>query len=187
MEINKYTDIVGVVTTEAIVEGRMVLLTSHALTHDFGSREDLMGVKLPDTSAEAAKAKFCIAFALDNRPTPLVNDYPAYPYAIRGGFDQSANVPFTASVYLTHPGNMTVPQTVASGQLALAFDKGVFTVTSGNFVYSADLVAGAPLGVADTATDGEAEAGKLKYDAAGTIAVVERFDSTNMLLTFRTL
>jgi hypothetical protein len=187
MEINKYTDIVGVVTTEAIVEGRMVLLTSHAQSHDFGSRVDLMGVKLPDTTAEAAKAKFCIAFALDNRPTPLTNSYPAMPFALRGGFDQAANVPYAATIYLTHPGNMTVPQTVPSGELALAFDKGVFTVPSGHFIYSATLVAGAPLTVADTASDGAAEAGKLKYAANGTIAVVERFNAEDFSLTFRTL
>ena len=181
MEINKYTDIVGVVSTQAIVEGRMVLLTSQATSYDFGSRTDLMGVNLPATSAEALKAKFCIAFALDNRPTPLVNSYPAYDFALRGGFDQTANVPYTATIYLTHPGNMTVPQTIASGVLALAFDKGVFTVTSGNFVYSANLVPGAPLAVADTATDGASEAGKLKYASDGTIAVVERFDADNFL------
>lgn len=187
MEINKYTDIVGVVTTEAIVEGRMVLLTSHNQSYDFGSRVDLPGVKLPATSAEAAKAKFCVAFALDNRPTPLVNSYPSLTFALRDGFGQTANVPFTASIYLTHPGNMTVPQTVASGALALAFDKGVFTVPSGSFIYSANLVPGAPLAVADTATNGATEAGKLKYDANGAVAVVERFDSTNFTLTFRTL
>ena len=187
MEINKYTDIVGVVTTEAIVEGRMVLLTSHAQSHDFGSRADLMGVKLPADATEATKAKFCIAFALDNRPTPLVNSYPEVPFALRGGFDQPANVPYTAQIYLTHPGNMTVPQTVASGSLALAFDKGVFTVPSGHFVYSANLVPGAPLEVLNVADDTAAEAGKLAYNASGTIAVVERFNATDFSLTFRTL
>ena len=57
MEINKYTDITGVVTAEAIPEGRMVLLTDHSQTHDYGSREDLPAVKLPDDSTEAAAAR----------------------------------------------------------------------------------------------------------------------------------
>lgn len=187
MEINKYTDIIGVVATESIVEGRMVVLTAANATHDFGSREDLMGVKLPANSTEAAKARYVLAFALDNRPTPLLETIPSYSYALRkGGWDQTSNVPFTASVYLSHPGNMTVPQTVASGSLALAFDRGVFTVTSGNFVYSANLVPGAPLTVSNTSDHG-ADSGKLRYDASGAIGIVERFDSTNFTLTFRTL
>jgi len=184
MEINKYTDIIGVVTTEDIVEGRMVLLTSHSQSHDFGSREDLPGVKLPTSSDEAAEAKYVLAFALDNRPTPLMT-IPSYSYALRRGWDQTANVPFSTTVYLSHPGNMSAPQTVSSGELALAFDDGVFTVTSGAFIYSADIVnPGAHLSVAYSPSS---DAGKLQYAASGGVAVVERFNATTFELTFRTL
>ncbi len=45
MEINHYGDtILGVVATEDIVEGRMVLLTNHSYSEDFGSMEELPGV-----------------------------------------------------------------------------------------------------------------------------------------------
>lgn len=185
MEINKYQDITGVVTTEDIPEGRMVLVVGHSESYDFGSREDLPGVKLPDTTVEGTKARFCITWAVDNTKPPLYQPYPSFDYALRHGFDQSQNVPFTAKVHLTQP-SMTEGQTIPSGYLALAFGPGVFTVPSGSFVYSDTLATpGAFLVVANTADDGAGEAGKLKYSATATFAQVERYDSTNNALTFR--
>lgn len=185
MEIRKYQDIIGVVTTEDIKEGRMVLLTAHSQSHDFGSREDIPGVKKPDDTTEAALAKYVIAFAVSLDPAPIYNPYPAFDYALRGGFDQAANVPFNAQVYLTHPGNMR-GQTIPSGSLALAFGGGVYTVWSGEFSYSANIVPGARLGVMDTASDSEADAGKLEYVASGGIATVIQYNSSTGDLTFRT-
>lgn len=188
MEVRKYTDIVGGVATQDIVEGRMVLLVPQSTSYNFGSREDLPGFKLPSNTTEAAQAKFVSAFALDNRPLPLVDSYPSYPWALRmGGFDQTRNTPFTATMRMTYPANDSEPQTIASGSLMLGFDDGVFTVTSGNFIYNANLAPGAHLVVADATTDGAANAGKLKYSASPGIAVVEEFDADNMVLTFRTL
>jgi len=188
MEVNKYTDIMGVVATQDIPEGRMVLITAQSTSHNFGSREDLVGIKLPANSAEAGRAKYVVAFALDNRPLPLVDSYPALDWAMRhGGWDRPRNAPFNANIKLTYPANDDDVQTVMSGSLALAFDKGVFSVTSGNFVYSASLVPGAHLVVANTADDGASNAGKLKFSASAGVAVVERLDTDRMILTFRTL
>ena len=189
MEINKMHDVIGVVTNEAIPEGRMVLLASNITgTYDFGSRGDLPGVKLPDDSTEAGRALYTIAFSVDNRSLPVYEATPAFTYALRdGGFDQASNVPFSATVHLTHPGNK-IGQTIPSGALALAYEKGVFTVPSGAYVYNASLeTAGARLIVANAADDTAAEAGKLKYSASGTVAVVERFNSSNKELTYRVL
>jgi len=184
MEINKYTDITGVLTTEAIPEGRMVLLTSHSQSHDYGSREDLPGVKLPDDSTEAAAARFCLTFAVDNTEPPIFIPMPTVANtSLRYGFDGAANVPFNADVHLTPLSNkkgLTIP----SGYLALAFGPGVFTVWSGEYVYSADVVPGAFLAVADTSSDSEADAGKLKYSASATFAQVMEVDS-DLNLTFR--
>jgi hypothetical protein len=195
MEINKYTDIIGVVVTEDIVEGRMVLLCSAATTvgtgPDFGSQKDLMGVRVPQSTAEALKAKYIVTWPVSNAQATseikMLVPMPAFTYSLRkGGWDQAANVPFAATIYLTYPGNQE-NVTIPSGYLALAFDRGVFTVPSGQFVYSANLVPGAPLEVLNTGDDGAPSAGKLAYNSAGTIAVVERYDSTDNSLTFRTL
>lgn len=191
MEINKYTDIVGVVATTDIPEGRMVLLTSHVWDHNFGSKVDLPGVKLPADSTEAGFAKYCLTWPVNNSNAEgaikMFIPQPSFAWALRAGaWDQASNVPFNATVYLTYPGHQE-GVTIPSGFQALAFDRGVFTVPSGAFIYSADLVAGAPLEVLNTGDDGADSSGKLAYNAAGTIAVVERFDSDAYSLTFRTL
>ena len=186
MEIRKYVDIEGVVVTEDIVEGRMVLFTSHSWDHDFGSWSDLKGVKLPDTSAEAARAYYVLGFAVDNSLLPIYEPTPSLSYATRMGFESSANVPFTAKAYLTHPANM-VGQTIPSGTLALAFAGGVFTVPSGAYIYNANLATpGTFLVVANANDDSEADAGKLKYSATAGVAIVERYNSDTNELTFRT-
>jgi hypothetical protein len=191
MEINKYTDIMGAVTGEAIPEGRMVIMTSHSQSHDFGSRVDLPAVRLPADATEALRARFCITWPVNNAnaegPIKMFIPTPSFAWALRrGGWDQAANVPFNADVYLTYPGHQE-GVVIPSGWLALAFDRGVFTVPSGHFVYSANLLTGAPLEVLNKADDGVANAGLLAYNAAGTIAVVERFDLNAYSLTFRTL
>lgn len=195
MEINKYTDIVGVVVVEDIPEGRMVCFTENTPGgHNFGSRTDLPGVKLPDTAAEAARARFIVTWTVNNAnaegPITLFIPTPSFDWALRrGGWDQSENVPFDAAVHLTWPGQrhgVTIP----SGYQALAFDDGVFTVPSGSWEYNANAeIPGAPLRVMNTADDSEADAGRLAFDAAGTatVARVERFDSDTGDLTFRTL
>ncbi len=192
MEINKYTDIIGVVTGEDIPEGRMVILTGHSENYDFGSKVDLPGVRLPADSTEAANAKYCLTWPVSNAnaegPIKMFIPTPSFTYALRrGGWDQNSNVPFSAYVHLTYPGHKE-GVIIPSGYQALAFDRGVFTVPSGHFVYSAELATpGAKLEVLNKADDGASEAGKLAYSASGAIAVVERFDLEEYSLTFRTL
>lgn len=191
MEINKYTDIIGVVACGDVVEGRMVILTSHSSSYDFGSRADLMGVRVPANDTEAGKAKYIVTWPVNNAQVTddikMLVPMPSYDWSLRrGGWDQVGNVPFSSTIYLTYPGNQN-GVTIPSGYLALAFDKGVFTVPSGAFVFAAGIMAaGAPLEVLNVADDG-ADAGKLAYASGGTIAVVERFNSEDGSLTFRTL
>ena len=193
MEINKYTDITGVVTAQAIVEGRMVLLVANdeganSVDYNFGSRVDLPGARLPMTAAEAEKAHFVIAFAVDNTKPPIYQPYPSYDFALRGGFDTPSNVPFSADIHMT-PFSMKIGLTIPSGVPALAFGPGVFTVPSGNFIYSANMqVPGTWLDVNNVEGDGAAVAGMLEEDAdgsSGKFAQVERFDVEAWALTFR--
>ena len=191
MEINKYTDIIGVIACGDIVEGRMVILTSHGSSYDFGSRADLFGARLPASDTEAGKAKYIITWPVNNSQVTddikMLVPMPSYNWSLRqGGWDQVGNVPFTSKIYLTYPGNQN-GVTIPSGYQALAFDRGVFTVYSGGFVFAAGIMAaGAPLEVLNTTDDG-ANGGKLAYASGGTIAIVERFNSEDGSLTFRTL
>lgn len=188
MEINHYGDtILGVVLTANTVEGRMVLLTSHSWDKDYGSLTDLPGAKVPATSDEAIRARYVVTWAQDNQSLPLYSPQPSFSYALRYGFDQAANAPFAATVYLTKPGQQE-GLTIPSGSAALAFGEGIYTVPSGAYVYSAEVeVPGNPLAVADTATDGAGEAGKLKYSVTNPVAEVYHFDSTSSKLTFKIL
>jgi hypothetical protein len=188
MELNRFEDVLGVIPTEDIVEGRFVVLTSHTWSYDFGSQEDLPGAKLPATAEEATRAKFILTWAVDNRPTPIMNPTPAMAYALRGGFDQAANAPFATTVYLTHPGNQE-GLTITSGTPSLAFTEGTFTLPSGAYVYSSNIIVpGAALMICDTASDGAPSAGKPKYtatNAVGVIGFTERYDTTTGALTIR--
>jgi hypothetical protein len=161
----------------------MVLMTSHSKSYDFGSYEDLPGVKLPSDATEAAKAKYVLGFAQTNETPPIYRPAPGYNYALRYGFEQNPNTPFSATVYLTNP-SVQEGLTVPSGTLAVAYGDGVFTVPSGSFVYSSNLATpGAPLVVEYSGSD----AGKLKYGTSNVVAEVVHFDSTNFKLTFKLL
>ena len=187
MEINHYGDtLLGLVLQEDVVEGRMLLLTTNVHSRNFGSQSDLPGAKLPDNATEASRAKFCVAFEQDNRSLPLYQPHPSFDWALRYGFDQDANAPFSATVYLTHPG-VQVGQTIPSGQGAVGFgDESIITVPSGAYVYSAEIaVPGTYLEVANTNDDGAGSAGKLMVGTTAPVAEVVRFNSDNDRLTFR--
>jgi hypothetical protein len=187
MELNDYDKVLGVITTADVVEGRFVVLTSHTFNQDFGSSVDLPGVKIPSTAEEAKRARYCITWKIDNRQTPIYA-VPQMNFATRGGFDQAANAPFATTVYLTHPGQQE-GLTIPSGNTALAFTEGTFTLPSGSYVYSQPIsVPGCLIMVCDTASDGAPSAGKpkaLATDAVGAIGETVMFDGTNSKLTIK--
>jgi hypothetical protein len=188
MEINQFKDVVGVIPTQDITEGRFVVLTPHTFSADFGSLVDLPGVKLPATAEEAKRARYCLTWKVDNRPTPIYA-VPSMAFALRGGFDQTANAPFATTVYLTHPGNQE-QLVIASGVTSLAYGDGVFTLQSGDYIDSADIHnPGAAIVIQDTTTAGGAtHSGKPKYAAtyvAGVVGETVGYDATTQRLTIR--
>jgi len=188
MEINKYSDIVGVVLVKDTPEGRMVCLTPNTVAaHDFGSRSDLPGAKAPENAAEALRSWYVVTWTVPEQSMPLYIPTPSLAFSLRhGGFDQGGNLPFNpTAVHLTWPGQKE-QVTIPSGTPALAFGGGVFTAPSGSFTYNANLAVGAYLTVSAA---NDASDGMLQYSASatGAVAVVERFDLTDMKLTFRTL
>lgn len=212
MEIRKYLDIMGTLNVEddalwdGVPEGRMVLLVANSEAGvNFGSASptygasgggntDLPGVRLPNDDAESNKSFYCVTWPVSNAtlhgPIRLIIPTPSYDFALRRGFDQAENVPFTGEVHLTYPGHrhgVTIPL----GNQALAFARGVFRVLSGQFIYSAAVeVPGQALVVANTATDTALTAGMLLEDPSdgrAVVAFVERFDPDDASLTFRTI
>jgi hypothetical protein len=189
MEINRFEEVLGGVAVQSLVEGRFVILVDNiAGSHNFGSREDLPGARVPETAEESKRARFCVTWPVDNRSMPIYNPTPAMDFSMRkGGFDQQENVPFDAEVWLTYPGYQ-VSKTIPSGNLVLCFGTGSYTLPSGQFIDNVALhVPGAPVIVANT-TEDTTNAGKLKYQATmdeRVVGIVERFDATDYSLTVR--
>jgi len=185
MEIKHWGDtILGAVAQEQITEGRMVCLTSNDYSRNYGSQEDLPGCKLPDDAADAATCRYVITFESDNRRTPIYQPHPAFEDASRYGFEQDANAPFAATVYLTHP-QVQEGLTIPSGSGAALFGEGIYAVPSGAYIYSADIeTPGTQLQVSYAAST----AGKLEvYDAGGIVAEVVYYDDDDGKLTFKIL
>lgn len=187
MEKNKINgDILPVVAYQDIPEGRMVFLTTHSYDNDFGSLVDLPGIDLPNTADEAKRARFVAGLAEDNRPTPIYAPMPSYPWAMRQTWDQTANVPFATTVYLTQPGHTKNP-TIPSGYGCLAFGAGTYTVPSGAYIYSAGL---ATVGALLSVSYAGGSEGKLQvqatWDTDLVVAVTEAFDTATGDLTFKT-
>lgn len=182
----------GAVTRQDITEGRFVVLTA-GVTAMFGSQADLPGVKLPETDAVALTAHHIVTFTAPDRvvgPNNLLFvPQPSYEYALREGYDKAANLPMTnTTVRTVWPGNQE-SQVIASGTKCLIYGAGsVVTVPSGQYVWNAALqTPGARLEVLNTTDDTLANSGKLSYAAAGTIAEVVDFDSTDASLMVRIL
>jgi hypothetical protein len=189
LEINKIgKEIIGVVPTADVVEGRFGLLVTHTWSADFGSKEDLPGWKVPATAEEAKRARFCITWAVDNRPFPLFQPVPAVAWSLRSGaWDQAQTHPFSATMYLSdpaHKNDMTIP----SGVPSLAFARGTYTFTTSDYIANASLVAGAMVIVANTNED-TTDAGKLKYQSTyddRVVGVVRERDATTDYITVDT-
>lgn len=179
MEINLYKDILQGYTNESMAEGRMVLLTVPEK-----DAPGLFGVALPTSAGEAALAKYVVAWPPTQQKPPYMTPMPAVAWSLRKGFDKTANDPESVTLSEVYAGDRK-DSTIPEATLVRVFGgaNSTFTVTSGNFVYSASLTKGAPLSVAYSGDD----KGKLQYDANGTVAIVDEFDSDTFELTFRLL
>lgn len=191
MEINRFEDVIGLVPQADTVEGRLVVLVANAMGGSFiNLNSDLPGARVPATAEEAKRAKFVLAWAVDNRESPIVNyDSLRTEFDFRGGFVNSQSGPLTGlTMWLTHPGNQE-GTTIPSGYKALGYTEGTFTFPSGAFIYDANIIVpGAAIIVADTASDGAGSAGKPKYTAtmaAGVIGFTEDYDADTNRLTIR--
>lgn len=187
MRFRKIADSIGAVATEAIVEGRMCIIVNHSQNHNYGSRVDLVGCRVPATSDEAKEALYLAAFSTVQQEPPIYVNYPAGSSNLRGGFAGATNLPFNADVYTTAP-SMLQGRTIPSGALVALHAGGTYTVTSGHYVYNANIVAGSRLEVLNAADDTAAKAGMLSLEttAGAGIATVIEHDTTKRELTFRT-
>jgi len=187
MEKNRLEDVFGAVAKQAMYEGRFGILVDNTTGKDFGSEEDLPGIRLPASEEEAKRAKYIVAWPVSNIPTP----YFAFPHPDRtfsrraGGWDQAQDTPWATTVYLTHPGNSTVATEIPSGNQVLAIAEGTVTIPSGHFVDSAEIRTKGTMLVVEY---NGADAGKPKASSTmtdGVVAVVERYNSDDDSITVK--
>lgn len=182
MEINKFDDALGAVALQSLTEGRMVVIAP------VSGDSTLLGARYPVNSTEARDARYVVTWAQSNLPMPGPLSYPSFTFALRGGFDQPGNAPFSQTVYLTYPG-MQDGQTIPSGQYVVLHggDEGVYTISSGVFTANAGLVAGAKL-QSQNVGDDTTSAGMLKLTTveADTVATVVTYDPVYVRLTVKT-
>lgn len=179
MRINRYLEIFGGVTRQAMGEGRFCIKVD-------SDEDDVYGVRLPVSSAEAALANVCVTWPPTNIDPPYYTPMPALSptWALRQGFNQVANDPSDVELSFVYPG-FRDSSTIPSGTYVRLFPyHSVVTLTSGNFVDSASYERGARVSIEYAAGD---DRGKPKYDASGAIAVVEDYDSSALTLTLRIL
>jgi hypothetical protein len=155
MEVRRFHTNHAATLMEDTVEGRMVLRVDNtaALPAPYGVNGAAYrgmvlqnGVRVPVTAAEAARARFVVAFDMPGYKSPYFVGVPAYSYALRQGFDRAGNLPMTPTVHLVWPGqkeNMVIP----SGWNVICYEGGTYTVTSGQWVYSPLIVPGVELEV----------------------------------------
>ena len=176
MRINRFLEIYGGLTLEDMAEGRFVVLAD-------STEDDVYGVQLPASAADALRANVCVAWPPTNIDPPFYTPTPSMPWALRKGFDRPANDPSDVELSMVYPG-FRDSSTIPSGTYVRLFPyHSVVTLTSGNFVDSASYARGVRVSVAYSGAD----AGKPQYDAAGTIAQVEDYDSAALTLTLRIL
>jgi len=185
-EINRFEEVAGGVVQADTVEGRFVVMTANNMQGTLMNvNDDLPGLHVPTTAEEAKRAKYMLMWAVDNRQSPLVMQYPSTAFAFRGGFGVNGQQgPVSVTMWLTHPGNQE-GTTIPSGYKALAYTDGTFTLPSGAYIDSDEIkVPGAALVVEYSGAD----AGKPKYTATaaeGKIGVTELYDSATGRLTIR--
>lgn len=184
MEINKLDDAIGAVAIQELVEGRVVMLVPAA--DDQGL--PVIGARYPVNTAEAIEAKYVVTWPQSNLSFPGPLSYPSMAFALRQGFEQAANTPFSQTVYTTYPG-MTDGATIPSGYDVVLHggDDGVYTISSGVFVHNAGLVTGAKLEALNTGDD-TTSAGMLSLTTtdADTVAYVVSYNAPYRRLTVKT-
>ncbi len=182
MEINKFDDAIGAVALHAMVEGRMVVIAPVA------GDTTLLGARYPANATEAKDAKYVVTWVQSNMPMPGPLSYPSLTFAVREGFDQAENAPFSQTVYLTYPG-MQDGRTIPSGMNVVLHggDEGVYTISSGVFTANAGLHAGVKLEALNVADD-TTSAGMLNLTTteADTVATVVQYDPVYVRLTVKT-
>ena len=185
MEIKLQGTAIPCVAQQNIVAGLAVKLTP-ALGKT--SPDVTQGALLPTTGADT-DAHFVAGFRVYNERPPIYESLPtndqtgnttSQPYTLRSFIEGEENLSASVTLRMVPP-RLKEEETILSGALMLAYDEGIYTVTSGCFTHSANLSVG-------NYVTNEA-GGKWAYTAtaAEKTGIVFDYDLTNAKLTVKTI
>jgi hypothetical protein len=150
------------------------------------SPDVVQGAVLPTANDDTA-AHFMAAFRVYNETPPLYEGLPtldetgnttSQPYTLRGWPEGTENLPADVKLRMVAPRLKSPEETILSGALMLAYDTGIYTVTSGCY-YGTSFDVGDSISVKGTT-------GKWYNGAGGKVGVVFEFNSTKGELTIKT-
>lgn len=140
-------------------------------------------------SGDDLEARFVAGFRVYNEKPPIYENLPSLnqsgntttqPYTLREFVSGTENLPADVKLRMVAPRLKDSAETILSGALMLAYDDGVYTVTSGCYTASANLTVGAF--VKSTA------GGVWAYTAtaAEKVGIVWEYDAADQKLTIKT-
>jgi hypothetical protein len=153
------------------------------------SPDVVQGAQLPTSDNDTA-AHFIAAFRVYNEKPPLYEGLPTLdedgnttgqPYTLREYPEGQENLPADVKLRMVAPRLKSPEQTILSGALMLAYDEGIYTVTSGCY-YGSSFDVGDAISVKGTGDD----KGKWYSGDTGQVGVVFEFNSTKGELTIKT-
>jgi hypothetical protein len=146
----------------------------------------LQGAQLP-TSDNDQDARYVAAFRVYNEKPPLFetlaseNDSSvAIPYTLREFSEGEENLPQDVTLRMVVP-RLKESAIIPSGALMLAYDEGIYTITSGCFVAGTYTI-GSAISVKGTGSD----KGKWYQSATGKVGIVFEQNTTKNTLTIKT-
>jgi hypothetical protein len=144
----------------------------------------VIGAVLPDADDDTG-ARYIAAFPVQNAKPPLYVGLPTLdetgntttqPYSLRGFVEGSENLPADVTLRMVDP-RLKEEETIPSGTLMLAYDEGIYEVTSG-CIFGTTFAVGDPISI---------KAGGQVYNASGgQVAVVMEYKATSNKLTIKT-
>lgn len=153
MEVRRFHTSHGATCMALTVEGRLVVRVSNQASVGAGygiggatffGDQLQSGIRVPESQAEANRARFIVAFPVPNHLPPHYLPLPAYAWALRQGFDRTGNLPMTPDIHMVWPGQKE-SQYIPSGWNVICYEGGTFTVPSGQWVYDSAILPGVEL------------------------------------------
>jgi hypothetical protein len=184
MEINLQGTAIPCVAQQDIKAGLAVKLTPAI---GKSSPDVVQGAVLPKSDNDTA-AHFVAAFRVYNEKPPIyeglatldtTGNTTGQPYTLREYPAGTENLPDDVKLRMVAPRLKSPEETILSGALMLAYDEGIYTVTSGCY-YGSTFAVGDPISVKGTT-------GKWYNGSGGQVGIVFEFNSTKGELTIKTV